>query len=150
MSAKYFRMSTIKAMKFEAVNFDVSEVPSGYELIHISLPETIKYWSDNNWYQRSHNVTSYGHDLPFDGYVKNIKSLMSAVIKGASLPPVLLSYSHEGNKPGICFPDGRHRITLFSIAGLLSIPAIIKSEDVHLAQQLIVCNTQEPRVLLTN
>lgn len=119
--------------------FAAKEIPSGgWGVIKFSKPTStrkgltldldtvVAYMREHGWYQRSPTVTSYDHDLPFDGEVSRIRSLIGHIQEGGELPPVKLYVSDVG---GICFPDGRHRITLLHVAGYKTIEAEVPDED---------------------
>lgn len=95
--------------------------------VTLDLKKVAAYMREHGWYQRSPTVASYDHDLPFDGEVKRIRSLIAHIKSGAALPPVQLYMAEVG---GICFPDGRHRITLLHAAGYETILAEVPASDV--------------------
>lgn len=120
--------------------FSEQEIPAGgwgvitfskpaptHKGLTLDLGNVVTYMREHGWYQRSPTVLSYDHDLPFDGEVSRIRSLIGYIRGGGQLPPVKLYVSEVG---GICFSDGRHRITLLHAAGYKTIEAEVPSKDV--------------------
>ncbi|MEP8041617.1 hypothetical protein ABJY94_18485 [Vibrio parahaemolyticus] len=118
-------VNQLKSLVNQATVFDCDDIQDGHSVVWVSPSALFRYWEQDNWYQRSKNVSSYNHELPFDGCGSRILSLVEAINKGIELPPIKLSIGMKG----ICFPDGRHRIMLFTAIEQELIPALIEIED---------------------
>lgn len=132
-------IETLKQLVKKTPTFDFSEEDDDYTIILVSPKTLFRYWKEDNWYQRSEKVSSYNHDLPFDGCGKRIESLIRAVNKKVELPPIELTFGDRG----ISFPDGRHRIMLFSAIGQGLIPAMVKKDSAEdLSKYLMKLSTE--------
>jgi hypothetical protein len=105
------------------------------------------YWRDDGWYQRSPNVRSYDHDLPFDGQLARLAGIARMIKNDEPLPPVSISWG-DGPRAGLCFPDGRHRIVLLASLGYSSIPAEIPVAEKPRILALVGASTRDSRVRL--
>lgn len=120
----------IPAEGFGTVRFHYVE-ERGKILVHLDLAKVRALWSAEGIYRRSPDVTSYDHDLPFDGHAARLRSLID-VIRGRErpgdperrlgLPPVIVDLLPGG----FTFGDCRHRITLLTAAGYTSVPALVR------------------------
>ncbi|MFV8385219.1 hypothetical protein ACNO5E_14115 [Vibrio parahaemolyticus] len=97
----------------------------GYTIIMVSPTKIFQYWEKHNWYQRSPYVTSYKHDLPFDGCGERALSIVMAGNNNITLPAIELTLFN--NRLG--FPDGRHRVMVTHCLGIPLIPAKVKKLD---------------------
>ncbi len=109
-----------------AFELDTDGIDSNMCLVDLCPKKIEKYWIDNNWYQRSPNVTSYKHELPWDADPKRLISIVKATNKGISMPPIDI---HVGFRNRLCFPDGRHRSVLAMINEHSTITAKVKLKD---------------------
>jgi hypothetical protein len=108
--------------------FDCEDIDE--EMCVVSLcPDKLKsYWQEYNWYQRSPNVTSYKHGLPWDAEPKRLLSLVNIANAGACITPIRITKNSNGS---LSFPDGRHRSVLAMINDHSVIKALIKRQDKH-------------------
>lgn len=136
MKQGFLRMQDIQRADWGRVVF--SPVEDGRALVHLCLASVADYWRTHGIYQRSPRVTSYTHDLPFDGDPQRLRSLMELIKRGGSLPPVEVGLGAGG----LSFPDGRHRIVLLHVAGYTSIPASVARE--HAADVIGLCGASAP------
>lgn len=120
----FFKEKEIPAGGWGAIKF--AKPGSACKGVTLDLGKVVAYMREHGWYQRSPTVTSYDHDLPFNGEVSRIRSLIQRILEGADIPPVQLFVAEVG---GICFPDGRHRITLLHAAGYETIQAEVPTSD---------------------
>lgn len=120
----FLKEKEIPADGWGAIRF--AKPAPGRKGLTLELSKVVAYMREHGWYQRSPTVTSYDHDLPFDGETSRIRSLIAHIEKGLDLPPVQLYVAAVG---GICFPDGRHRITLLHAAGYETIQAEVPTSD---------------------
>lgn len=100
----------------------------GFSLIHLRVEDILRYWAQNNIYQRSIEVRSYNHDFPWDVDVRRLNSIGSAALRLIAVPPIKLHLS-QGSVEGVCFADGRHRICYQALEAAEFIPSIVKTKD---------------------
>ena len=101
--------------------FDCDEIGNDKCIVNLCPQKIRRYWEDDNCYQRSPNVTSYKHDLPWDAEPKRLLSLVKAANTSITVPPIQV---HAGYKGGLSFPDGRHR----SVIAMINNHSVVKAE----------------------
>ena len=122
---------------FEAIQSDTHTV------INLDLSKIVAYWKSNNRYQRSPNVTSYSHDIPFNAEPDRLLKFTRLLREGSALPPI---YVDLGFRQTVGFTDGRHRTVLLYLAGYTSIVALVKKNEACTLGELLGTGSPDKRL----
>lgn len=128
-----------------------SSAISGETLLHLSVPKIVANWRAENWYARHARWTDdyLGTDAAFWVEPERMHSLVKMIQDGRELPPVIVAMG-RGAVPGPCYPDGRHRIVLFSAMGITSIPARVEEDDADAIAAALGSEDVDPRLTIAD
>lgn len=142
----FFESNQISASGYGTIRFNKSH-NENEEIISLDLMAIMEYWRQHNVYQRSRKVTSYKHDLPFDGCGKRIQSLIFLIKRNDILEPIDI---HLSETQKLCFADGRHRVMLLSQAGYASIFAKVRKDESEKIIAMLGTSETDERLILAS
>lgn len=121
----------------KTLKFEIGKISDNECIVNLDTYKIKEYWKDNDIYQRSKEVTSYKHNLPWDMDIARLRSLVNIINDGEAIFPIEVFIGH---KNGLCFPDGRHRTIVSIINKIPYIKALVKKIEAEKISAVIGYN----------